>query len=265
VAAYDATISYEDVISGDVPIKNQVLIGRWRMMIAGMVAQAWPIHRRARSKLVELVRSGIAEDELSLDQVSRAVAEAYQEELKQTKADRELGGYGMSMDEFIREGRTFLGEKIYEEIFHRMEKIEFGLQLLVYGFESNKPIPNNLVHIFTVYNPGDVTSHTLVGFAAIGIGYWAAMGALLGDNMASLSEEEVIYRVCEAKFLFETSVGVGRDTYVSVLEEDGTERIIFSKQLEGVRKIWENKGRPKTSRSALTLIKKELARAKRRR
>ena len=68
----------------------------------------------------------------------------------------------------------------------------------------------------------------------------------------------MIYRLCEAKFLSEKATGVGHDSYVAVLQSGGTERIIYTEQLEEVRRIWETEGRSKIPPLALKAIEEEL-------
>jgi 20S proteasome alpha/beta subunit len=261
VAVCDARISLAGYTSGDIAIKNQPLIGRWYMMIAGEdISPAALIRRRARSRLFRYAQKlKIDHNLLSFDDVRRAVAEAYEAELEQSRTDAVLGGYGLTMDGFLKMRRRNVKDSLYKELFQKLEQFNFSLDLLVYGFEREA-----LGHIFNVSNPGRITSYDLEGYSATGIGSWIAMNSLMAHNPTILTEPELIYRVCEAKFIAESASDVGRGTYASILDSTGIERILNSKQLDRVRKIWEAKGKPKIPDVALKTIKEELKQAKHR-
>lgn len=159
--------------------------------------------------------------------VARAVFKrACQQHLKEMREDAVLGGYGLSMDVFLKTGKRRFTDKIFNSLCDRMEPIELKCEFLIYGFDA---IGNP--HIFTVVGGGSDAVLDKPGFSAIGCGRWAAEGLLyyLKQNI-SLSMEETIFNLCAAKFMAERAAGVGQDTYLYV-KKPGSDRFVYSSRL----------------------------------
>ena len=117
-----------------------------------------------------------------------------------------------------------------------------GVQFLVFGLD-NQGSP----HIFGVDNPGIITPHDLTGYAVIGSGYWMAMGALAARSLFDLPMEELVYRLCDAKFTSETAHGVGRETTLMVLYRNGLESGTDPGLVDRLRTDWELKRKERLS------------------
>jgi hypothetical protein len=99
--------------------------------------------------------------------------------------------------------------------------------------------------LFSVTDPGVVHDHYALGFYAIGSGETLANASLMGGFDADAPLAEIIYRLMEAKFRGEAASGVGRRTFVTLLDERGSDcQGLNDVNVEHLRKIWEEKGRP---------------------
>ena len=79
---------------------------------------------------------------------------------------------------------------------------------------------------------------------AIGSGDAQALASLAFDDFDRLCDlNQGIYQVCVAKFMAERAIGVGKETMVLCLNEDGKTRWIFKRHIEQIRDLWKNEGR----------------------
>src|ERR1022692_4908149 len=99
-------------------------------------------------------------------------------------------------------------------------RVDLGCQFLLAGFDHDGD-----GHILTVENPGIVKNHDPVGFWAIGSGALSALGILFFHSMrGELPLPEVLYHICEAKFMAESAIGVGKQTNVRIVTHDSKEQ-----------------------------------------
>jgi hypothetical protein len=202
----------------------------WRAMFAGDPTQAISVLRRVYPRLPN--EGALSGTEL-LAAMQDSFREAYQSEVRQRITDRFLSPYGWTLEEFRREAYTTLGDDEFAKLNSALRAYDLGLQFLVFGLEPRSG------YIFEVGNPGVVTSHDMTGYAVIGSGYYMAMGALAARPLSSSSVEELVYRLCEAKFTSETAHGVGRETTLTVLNPNGHESGIQKGLVENLRQQWE--------------------------
>ena len=112
--------------------------------------------------------------------------------------------------------------------------------LLVCGFDDK-----NMPAILVCGDDG-CAEFTRVGFAAIGSGDMQALASLAFHDWDRLwSVDKAIYQVCAAKFMAEKTNGVGDQTIVLCLREDGKTKWIFKRHVEMIRKLWEKEGSPR--------------------
>jgi hypothetical protein len=71
----------------------------------------------------------------------------------------------------------------------------------------------------------------------------------------NLSRDDLIYRVCEAKFLSESALGVGKRTVVLTIAPDGSYEGLWPNLVEPIKEIWEQQGRPPVPQNACVIIK----------
>ena len=93
------------------------------------------------------------------------------------------------------------------------------------------------------------------GFAIIGSGFHMALGILSARSIKQLSVEQLIYRLCEAKFTSETATGVGRKTMLLVLSANGVVSLLDPVCIENLRLEWEYARKQEISPHTVQIIK----------
>lgn len=194
-------------MSADMTAFKQKAIGQhWMAEFAGDdISLVTPILRHARKFL-----SG---KEDTLDNVASAFVDAFADQLRLKTENEILRPTGYSHQEFKESGLAQLGPETFSRIFYEIQQQSLDLEFMLAGFEGVEP------YIFTVSSPGKVTHYTEIAFWAIGSGQTNALGSLFNLDSASRfgDTNDVIYRVCEAKFNAESAVGVGPETSLTVL------------------------------------------------
>jgi hypothetical protein len=142
-------------------------------------------------------------------------------------------------------------------LIDKLQKIELGFQVIVAGFDWNAD-----GHIFTVEHPGVPISHDVAGWKAIGVGEFGVQNTLITHSVSQNMElARVLYHTCEAKFVSESALGVGRYTQVKIpvpgVEDDA---LILSEEFVSViRRAWEEEGRPRVPSGLVDVIREQLA------
>jgi hypothetical protein len=208
---------------------------QWLALFAGNdISPCLPICTAVTMKLPDGV--------LSVEQVTAAFTSEYQKYLSRLAADRVLGRWNMSMEEFKATGRKNFGPDNFELLFHEIKEVRLSCQFLVCGFDAV-----GASHIVTVRNPGIAENQDTPGYYAIGDGAPAAMSILgfFRQNVVA-SVPTTYYNVCAAKYMAESSPStVGRTTFIWELGPNGDESktedalAIF----ELTREAWKS-GRP---------------------
>lgn len=219
--------------------------GRWIAMYAGDPSAWGAIMSRARPAV-----TATGEDVWS---VQRAFESAFRFEVQRRIEGEVLSSYGLTREQFLKQGREFFGERKFETLATRIERIRLDTEVLIAGFD-----PGGHPHVISIVDPGVGTSHSALGFRAIGSGYVLATGSLCATYRRDASPVDLSYRLCEAKFLGEAALGVGKHTFLVEIDQAGQHRAIFSEQLAAVRKIWQREGRPKVPRRAAEVIRDRL-------
>jgi hypothetical protein len=224
--------SSDDVIPAAENATSKILFvsQSWRAMFAGDPTQAISVLRRVYQRLP---KEGVLSGAELLVAMQDSFREAYQSEVRQQVTDRFLSPYGWTLEQFRREAYRALGDTEFTKLNNSVRVYDLGLQFLVFGLDYGS------AYIFEVGNPGLITSHDMTGYAVIGSGYYMAMGALAARPLSSGSVEELVYRLCEAKFTSETAHGVGRETTLTVLNRNGYESGVQPGLVENLRQQWE--------------------------
>lgn len=111
---------------------------------------------------------------------------------------------------------TSLNPVMVQLIDEAMEKIDIGVELIVVGPAGTG------YGIYTVTNPGLATCVDAIGFSAIGSGAPHVVYSLLGATYRkSLGKSQVQDLITRAKELSEVAPGVGKQTSIRVLPEEG--------------------------------------------
>lgn len=175
-------------------------------------------------------------------EVQAALIGAWRDEQNRVGQTMVLNPFRLTVEQFVRDGRQIFGGAKFSELATDLSiASKLKCQLLVCGFDENK-MPALLV----CDDDFGCRDYSRGGYVAIGSGQSQAFNSLSFheyDTMCDLGQ--AIYRVCAAKFMAEKSVGVGRETVVMCLREDGKTKLMFKRAIEPIRKLWEEEGRPR--------------------
>jgi hypothetical protein len=233
VTASDRALSAE-IVSDNCIFKAEPLHKEWSAMLSGGdITDVVPIMENARERFSKL--------ENTLDSAMNSLTGSFSERLSKKAESKALGRYSITMQEFLKKGKSYFNSSEYSAIIQEIKYERLDCTFLASGFDVfGKP------HIFKVVEPGVAESYDKPGFWAIGSGETAARTLLLylGQNEES-SLEETIYNVCAAKFFSERAAGVGKETWFFIKESgsDGLVSPMFF--LDEIRKGWENEGKPR--------------------
>jgi len=228
ILASDFMVSTGDMSADFGAFKQKAIGSYWMAVFAGDdISSMTPI--------IKSVRRSLRDKEDSLDNVTDAFVGAFAEELRLRTENEILRPIGYSHQEFKKVGLAQLGPETFSRIFYEVQQQRLDLQFLVAGFENREP------YIFTVTSPGKVTHYSELAFWAIGSGQTNALGSLFNSqtNARFQGRDAVIYRVCEAKFNAENAIGVGPETSLTILNEDGTRITPGFTAVRALRPIWE--------------------------
>jgi hypothetical protein len=226
VCAVDEMLSTGDMSAENVAMKFSGLGRHWACMFAcNDISSIKPIiagvQRALSSSLYE-----------TRDEVSLAFRNAYKAEIRR-KVESSVLPPGIDLDDFYMFGLQRLGPDTFNRIFAQIQNVQLEASFLVCGFSGDDQC------VFTFTDPGRECDYDLIGFWAIGSGATNALGSLFNLKGAPLrfrSYEEVIWRVCEAKFYAESAQGVGKTTTVFWVGKDDKKIIYDLSPLHG---IWE--------------------------
>jgi hypothetical protein len=248
--AYIVTIS-DTMMSGATmsadgcSLKMEPFATDWVAMFAGdEVSQCMPVIKRAEKYMRNRANSVV--------NARMAFKRAYQQHLVEMKTDAVLSGYGLNMETFLKSGKRRFTEKVFASICERMDAIKAigtNVSFLIFGFDES-----GMAHIFTVGDQGTDATFDKPGFCCIGSGQYAADAMLYFFQQATFrSLEETVFNLCAGKFMAERS-GIGKDTYLYVMQAGTIASQYRSGLIDDIRKAWENEGVPRTPVGVLDLI-----------
>ena len=256
VSATDWRLSYGGVAS-DAAAGKMIWFGDWQFMYAGIPDQT--------NLIFEELRPRAKFDRAS---VNDAVLDAYRKAKARFCAHAILSQYDLTMEEFKKEGLKIFGEETFARLTQAIERhgAYFNEHLLIAGFGDSP----NAAHLFQVGS--DTSSPTLGGAAAIGSGAEIAMSTLVNLKQARYrSLGDTIYAVAAAKFSAEMadddSIGPKTSIYISWKRtESDTEKppgeFLAPEEIDELRAVWEEHGRPKMPDAAAPPLWKIVKRIK---
>lgn len=110
-----------------------------------------------------------------------------------------------------------LHQAVVQEVENQLINTNIGVDLIVAGHD-----PSGGCHIYSVTHPGIAVCHDELGYVAVGSGAPHAMYSIIGSSYKkSLPLEEVKKIASEAKKKSEVAPGVGVDTTIQTLPNDG--------------------------------------------
>jgi hypothetical protein len=172
----------------------------------------------------------------------------------------------LDLETYQQQGYERLGPEIHQDIYRKIQELEVSATFLVYGFDADGG-----ARIFRVDDPGYAQSLDVEGFGVIGSGWPLAQASLLSRPLPIRSAAELVYRLCEAKFVAEHAPGVGRDTVVAQLhrpaEPAAPESVAEDKYLSAedversIRFNWEIEQKKTPSIYVVSAIEEALSKA----
>ena len=174
----------------------------------------------------------------AVEEFVEVIKNSYQELRKKQIVERILRPWGFDSfeDFYTAHGHGRLPDPLVFGITSQITDHDYGLQILVGGITFQD------AHIYSIEDPG--TSHCFdsIGFHVIGMGTNLALSSLIASKChAEMSMPDVLMRVMDAKLTAENAPGVGRQTDVSVILNDGVASLRNGqmKQLKSYCRKWK--------------------------
>jgi hypothetical protein len=187
--------------------KGQFVQTGWSAQIAGAITECGTILKDPSMK------HDFGAENASLGDVQRVFLEAYRRQRIAVVEAKLLAPYGLSLNQFMKQGRNMFNERDHENLIDEIKKETLDAEFLVSGFDAKKE-----PHIFGVCDPGQATDYDKMGFWAIGSGTHSALGMMFAQKYnVQESLPLCLYKVLAAKFAAESAEGVGKETVVYVL------------------------------------------------
>jgi hypothetical protein len=248
VMTCDSMLSSESFSADHTAVKMHVLTAPfpWWIMAAGDVSHTIPVIELAGLKLLAMT-----ETTNTREFVERAVVSAYQGVYRQVAEDVVLTPLGFDW-EYLQRGESSIVGKLME----KLEQVNLGCEFLVAGFDWNGD-----GYIFSVMHPGTAKNRNVCGYEAIGTGAYNALAILMHHSVnQEMKLAQVLYHVCEAKFMAESADGVGRHTHVKVARGvNKTDPYELSGQfIDLIRETWEKDGKPRLPNGIINTLDRQL-------
>jgi 20S proteasome alpha/beta subunit len=177
----------------------------------------------AGSELIQMIQSTQQSQAPAVIQVAQNLAQQYTA-LRLARAEAAiLLPRGLSIQAFHASHQQLLAQ-IVGMIDNQLVAFDLGVQFLIAGLDADGG------HLLTVVNPGGrYDIHDVIGYAAIGSGALHALQAMIGfGHSTSQDLRESVFRAFAAKRRAEVAPGVGRETDLLVIKEDGVNRLAQS-------------------------------------
>jgi len=217
----------------------------WQMLFSGSSTYALFI----RSWALTILNGQERASRERLGVVTGAYQDAFQFLLRKICADKVLTRYNMDLDAFKKHGLKQFGGNQFEKMCKQIEKIELETDILLCGFSVGGG-----GSIVAIKDPGVIETYEHEGYAAIGAGSYLAEQVLDATFDPHAPKEEIIYRLCEAKFWGEAAEGVGDSTLITIHNSQGFSSRISTEDAEKIRAEWQ-KTAHSLSPNVLALIK----------
>lgn len=227
----------------------------WTAMVSAEdITDAMPIWDRVRKKLgLEGGKPNPPPPEKTLAEVETAFIQAFQEERKLRITNQFFATYELTPERFLSDGKRLLGLSLFTDLWNQIAQFRIGCDFLVAGFDSAQG-----AHVFTVEDPGICKSYDSLGFWAIGSGQQQALSSIFfsfKDVDSNPTFESIMYDLCAAKFMAETTGGVGESTNVLVHCFKELPKFYDDAAMSVLRQAWEKEGRPRRPRGIVETIK----------
>src|SRR3989442_1272706 len=217
--------------SAEVGLKIRGLGKRWGVMFAGKdISHASSVIQTASNILEK-------DDEITGIRAASALSEAYHTVRRKQIENRLLLTYDMSMQQFMEKGKDAFPESHHLQLLYDIANYDLGCIFLAAGFMSDR---SKYPCLFMVQNPGEFFPMDDIGYSAVGSGDVNAISHLARRNQDVYATfERSLYTAIAAKHLAEKAQGVGKETFVVILEPGVPKPLFLQRsQIEQVSKMW---------------------------
>ena len=187
--------------------------------------------------------------------IAQAVNDAYEVQLNLEIESRVLRRYKFTVDSFREKGKKLCTEVVYNKICEKIADVEIKASFLVCSFDDKGDC-----HIYSAGNEEAIKNYGDAGLWAIGTGQPSALAALSFqiDKQRFMPVygplQKCLYVGLDAKFMAESAEGVGRSTFVFVVEKDKDPLFMDDESIEAIRKMWLELGAPRMPDSIIASI-----------
>jgi hypothetical protein len=252
VAVSDRKRSKESYSNDMMGIKIRDLTKDWAVMLASDNASEIP-------PIIEAVKAELGGGTCSCVRVAEVFTEVLQEHINTCATNSVLVPFGISMSDFLKEGRRIFTDQEHEKIVSKISNLRINSDFLVFGFDGD-----GRSHILVISDQGqggfEIGNYD--SLAMIGSGCFMAESILFFHGYRDVDDVyEAIYLLCHAKFMAESADGVGRSTMV-LLKQLGKEPLLLrAEDIEVIRDFWERKGKPRIPESAYAMVRNVIHKA----
>ncbi len=209
VAVSDHMLSMESFSGDNLALKIEPIHRNWFALWSGDVSYIPLVLDVATHILCK-------KDKPNQHDAAEAMTQAHSNILEREINNQVLSRLGYNLQSFRKVGKEQLTASVYNSIHREIKAVSLDAEFLVCGFDEEGD-----GHIFTLEKNGALKSCDAAGFWAIGSGTHNALSAIFfhatknGINQNS-PLADALYVACEAKFMAESAVGIGKKTFVNI-------------------------------------------------
>jgi 20S proteasome alpha/beta subunit len=187
------------------------------------------------SQLQRNVRKTVPAGGISVAQVANEVARVYVAERQEEVENSIFRPRGLTSQEFYQGGvMQRLLQPVAGHLDQSVASFDYGVELLLVGVDDEGG------HIMRVSNPGgSVSDYEQIGYHAIGSGTLHALQAMIGfRHTGQRGLAGTLFNVYVAKKRAEVAPGVGNETDMMIVSQDGVRKLDENdlKELEDLRR-----------------------------
>ena len=204
-------IQFEPPQTKIITLTNSVVV-----MIAGDTAMQLEILYNVRRDVTQRISAHPA-DWWSINDVAELYRQYYNEAVARRSEQAILAPLGLTHATYIAQQRT-MAPKLVQQV--ATELLNFqppGAEIIITGIDNTGVGGAAIPHIYVVHN-GRVSCHDVVGFAAIGVGYWHSESQLMfAKHVRAKPAADTLFLTFSAKKRAEVAPGVGGATDMFVV------------------------------------------------
>jgi 20S proteasome alpha/beta subunit len=173
------------------------------------------------SRLIREVSSGMPASPL-VQAVAEGTANRYAELRKEQTHNDVFRPRAITIDDFYQNGiQQQMNPVLVSQIDNYVANFDYAVSLLVAGVDDIGS------HLFSIANPGGgFNDHQPIGYHAIGSGWIHALQSIIGfGHTGARGLHETIFTVYASKRRAEVAPGVGHDTDMMIVTQEGVTRV----------------------------------------